>query len=149
MYISWARPIQYKSPNLMSTRCVLMLFTHLHLCLPSGHFPSGVRTNLPVHVPLLSLIRAAWPAHLILLDLIILIILGEECKSCGYSLFVHPPTPLHVTSSSFGPNILLSTLLTNNFRLQLHRKIKQPTSTKFTICNRWPGSPLKPRHSSL
>jgi hypothetical protein len=43
--------------------------------------------------------------------LIILIILGEEYKSRSFSLcnFLHSP----VTSSLFGPNILLSTLFSN------------------------------------
>jgi hypothetical protein len=43
---------------------------------------------------LFSLIRAAYPAHMILVDLIILIILGEECKLQSSSLFSfhHPPS---------------------------------------------------------
>jgi hypothetical protein len=58
-----------------------------------------------------SPIRDKCPAHLILLDLIILIILGEEHQLRRYSLysFVHPP----VTSSFFGSNILLSILLSH------------------------------------
>jgi hypothetical protein len=49
--------------------------------------------------------------YLILIDLIILIILGEEYKSQSSSLcsFLH----CHVTSSLCGPNILLSTLFSN------------------------------------
>jgi hypothetical protein len=53
------------------------LSTHLRLGLPSGVFPSG---NNILYSFLFSHIRAPCPAHLILLDLIILIILGEEYK---------------------------------------------------------------------
>jgi hypothetical protein len=49
------------------------------------------------------------------LDLIILIILGEDCKLWSSSLcsFLQPP----VTLSLFGPNILLSTLFWNTLSL--------------------------------
>jgi hypothetical protein len=44
------------------------LFTHLSLDLPCGLFPSGFPTN--ILYTFVSLIRATWPSHLILLDLI-------------------------------------------------------------------------------
>jgi hypothetical protein len=65
--------------------------THLHLGLPSGLFPSDFLTN-NLYAYLLAPIRATWPAYLILLDLITLIILGEENRSLSSSLcsFLHP-----------------------------------------------------------
>jgi hypothetical protein len=78
-----------------------------HLCprLPSGHF--GFPNNI-LYAYLFSSIRSTWPAHFILIDLIILIMLGEEYKLRS-SLFIQPP----ITSSLFSPNIFLSTVFSN------------------------------------
>jgi hypothetical protein len=57
----------------------LILSTHLRLGLPSGLFASGFPTNI-LHACLFSPIRATCPAHLTLLDLIILIKFDEEYK---------------------------------------------------------------------
>jgi hypothetical protein len=90
--------------------------THLRFGLLNSLFPSGLHIK-NLYAFLFYPIPATCPANYILVDLIILISLGEEYKS------LHPP----VTPSLFGPNILLSILFSNpsgNFRdevLQLYR----------------------------
>jgi hypothetical protein len=75
--LSWARSIQSIPSHPISLRSSLILSTHLCLYLPSGLFPSGFPTYI-LYAFLFSPFRATCPAHLTLLNLIILIILGAD-----------------------------------------------------------------------
>jgi hypothetical protein len=102
-------------PHPTPRRSMLILSSHLHLGLPSGHSPSGFLTKT-LCTPLLSPTHATFPVHLILLDLITRITFGEQYRSLSISLcsFLYFP----VTSSLLGPNIILSTLFVSTLSLK-------------------------------
>ena len=78
--LSWVRSIQSMPLYFTSWRFILILSSHVRLVLPSGLFPSGFHTET-LYARLLSPIRATCSAHVIFLDLITRIILGEEYRS--------------------------------------------------------------------
>ena len=104
-------PVRTHHP--ISLRSILILSSHLRLCLLSGLVPSDFPTKT-LFLPLP--IRATCPAHRILLNFITRTILVEEYRSLSSSLcsFIHSP----VTSSLLGPNILLDTLFSNTLSLR-------------------------------
>ena len=83
--LSWASSIHCMLPRPTSWRSILILSSRLRLGLPSGLFPSGFPTQ-SLYTPLLSVITATCPAHLILLDSITRTILVKEYRSLSYSL---------------------------------------------------------------
>jgi hypothetical protein len=115
----------YAPSNSTSLRSILILSSHLSLGLPSSLFPSGFQTKI-LYAFIVSPMRTTRLAHLILLDLIILIIFVEDYKPCSSSLysFLRPP----VTSSLSGPNILLSTLFSDTLNLCSSLNVKDLVS---------------------
>jgi len=67
--LPWATSIQCTSSHPISLISILMLSSHLRPCLRSDHFPSGFPTKI-LYEFLISPMRATFPAHPILLDLI-------------------------------------------------------------------------------
>jgi hypothetical protein len=75
--LSWAESTQFLVSIPISLRSILILSSYLGLGLPKVLFPAGVPVKIfKLLIPSSSL--ATLPAHLSLLDLIILTILGER-----------------------------------------------------------------------
>jgi hypothetical protein len=114
---------------ILSLRSILILSTHLRFGLTSSIFPSGFPNSI-LHAVLFYTIRATCPPNciIIIIDLINIIILGEEYKLRSSSLcsFLQPP----VTSPLFGPNIL-NTLFTNTLSLCSSLNVRDKVSLPY------------------
>jgi hypothetical protein len=111
--------------NLLHTTPSHFLKIHFNIILApasSGLFPSVFTTKI-LYTLLFYPMPATCPAHLILLHMIILIILGEQYK---LSLCSFPQPP--ITSYLFCPNIPLSTLFSNTLSLCSSLNVKDQVS---------------------
>jgi hypothetical protein len=127
--LSQINPV-HETPS--SLRSIFISSIRLRLGLPSGLFPSGFPTKIR-YAFRFAPIRTTCSAHLTLLNLIILIILGEEYKFWSF-------LQRSITSSLFGPNIHLSTLFSDTLSLcslmpetEFHTHTESQTKLQFCL----------------
>ena len=107
----------------------------LNIILPStcGFSKCSLSLRFPHQKPVYTstIIRATYPAHLILLEWITRKLMDEEYRSLSFPFcsFLHSP----VTSSLLGPNILFSTIFSNTVNTGIIKQFSSNTSC-FIVC---------------
>jgi hypothetical protein len=96
-------------------RFILILSSDQRLALPRDLFPPGFITKI-LYAFFLAPMSVIFSAHLIIVDLFVVVILGEECKLWSSSLCSSLQSP--IISSLFGPNVLLNASFSNTFSLR-------------------------------
>jgi hypothetical protein len=119
-------------PHVLFFKFILIL-SYVCLGLPSSLFPLGFLTNI---YAVSYTMHAKCPAHLILYDLVMLLVLGKKYRLWSSSLFSFLQLP--ATSSLFIPNILLSVYYL--FRVRDHVPFSDCTTNQFyencdTVCS--------------
>jgi hypothetical protein len=106
------------------------IICQLSLCFPSGLFPTGLPIETP-YAPFLSPIRATCPVHLILLDFITPLILGEVQMVKILRMYFFPfPRYFHLLE----PVIFLSISISNHLsetELMLSYKLDKVNSVQY------------------
>jgi hypothetical protein len=113
--LSWAKSNQSIPPQSIFLRSILILSSHLTFKSSLWFSSLYLTYQYSMYIPLRPM-RATFPAHFTLLDLIILISISGEDYTLLYSSlsnFLQSP----IISFPFGSNILLSTLSSNTLNL--------------------------------